>query len=72
MAVPQTRYPGFMLRQLAYTGLTRAKKRCAIISAQSALQTYVQNEERVRRVTFLADMAQEIAIVPDSAVVTQE
>jgi exodeoxyribonuclease V alpha subunit len=55
MAVPTTRHD-FMLRQLAYTGLTRAEKFCAIVSAQSALQTYVQNEERVRRVTFLGDM----------------
>jgi exodeoxyribonuclease V alpha subunit len=55
LALPTTR-PDFMLRQLAYTGLTRAEKLCAIVSAQSALQTYVQNEERVRRVTFLGDM----------------
>lgn len=55
LAVPTTRRD-FMLRQLAYTGLTRAEKFCAIVSAQSALQTYVQNEERVRRVTFLGDM----------------
>jgi exodeoxyribonuclease V alpha subunit len=55
LAIPATR-PDFMLRQLAYTGLTRAKTYCVLISAQSALQTYVQNEERVRRVTFLGDM----------------
>lgn len=55
LAVPATR-PDFMLRQLAYTGLTRAKTNCVLISAQSALQSYVQNEERVRRVTFLGDM----------------
>jgi exodeoxyribonuclease V alpha subunit len=55
LAVPATRRD-FMLRQLAYTGLTRAEKYCAIVSAQSALQTYVQNEERVRRVTFLGAM----------------
>jgi exodeoxyribonuclease V alpha subunit len=55
LALPTTR-PDFMLRQLAYTGLTRAKTYCVLISAQSALQTYVQNEERVRRVTFLGDM----------------
>lgn len=55
LALPTTR-PDFMLRQLAYTGLTRAKTHCVLISAQSALQTYVQNEERVRRITFLGDM----------------
>jgi exodeoxyribonuclease V alpha subunit len=55
LAVPTTR-PDFMLRQLAYTGLTRAKTHCVILSAQLALQTYVQNEERVRRVTFLGQM----------------
>ena len=55
MAVPTTR-PNFMLRQLAYTGLTRAKTYCVLISAQSALHAYVENEERVRRVTFLGEM----------------
>lgn len=57
MATPMTN-PNFMMRQLAYTGLTRAKKYCVIISASSALRNYVENEERVRRVTFLAWMIQ--------------
>ncbi len=65
LAIPTTR-PDFMLRQLAYTGLTRAKTYCVLISAQSALQTYVQNEERVRRVTFLGDMLRNR--VPQTAV----
>jgi exodeoxyribonuclease V alpha subunit len=63
LAVPTTRRD-FMLRQLAYTGLTRAEKSCAIVSAQSALQTYVQNEERVRRVTFLGDMLRNLQVEP--------
>ncbi|MEI2691548.1 MAG: ATP-dependent RecD-like DNA helicase [Anaerolineae bacterium] len=64
LALPTTR-PDFMLRQLAYTGLTRAKTYCALLSAQSALQTYVQNEERVRRVTFLGDMLRNLQVEPD-------
>jgi exodeoxyribonuclease V alpha subunit len=63
LAIPTTR-PDFMLRQLAYTGLTRAKTYCVLISAQSALQTYVQNEERVRRVTFLGDMLRNLQVEP--------
>ena len=63
MAIPGT-HQGFMLRQLAYTGLTRAKKYCAVVSAQSALQAYVQNEERVRRITFLADMIRNLVPKP--------
>jgi exodeoxyribonuclease V alpha subunit len=63
LALPTTR-PDFMLRQLAYTGLTRAKTYCVLISAQSALQAYVQNEERVRRVTFLGDMLRNLQVEP--------
>ncbi len=64
MVTPFT-HPNFMLRQLPYTGLTRAKKYCIIISAQSALRTYVENEERVRRVTFLAKMINELLLPAD-------
>jgi exodeoxyribonuclease V alpha subunit len=63
LALPTTR-PDFMLRQLAYTGLTRAKTYCVLISAQSALQSYVQNEERVRRVTFLGEMLRNLQVEP--------
>lgn len=48
----------FMTRQLVYTAETRAKKEVHIFSAGSALHTYVTNEERVRRTTFLADLVE--------------
>ena len=54
---PKSRH-SFMTRQLVYTAETRAKKEVHIFSAGSALQTYVQNEERVRRTTFLADLVE--------------
>jgi len=44
----------FMLRQLAYTGLTRAKKYCLVLQAPGAVEAYASNEERVRRYTNLA------------------
>jgi ATP-dependent exoDNAse (exonuclease V) alpha subunit len=46
----------FMLRQLAYTGLTRAKQYCLVIQAPGALEAYASNEERVRRYTNLAEL----------------
>jgi exodeoxyribonuclease V alpha subunit len=52
-------YEGFMLRQLVYTGLTRAKQTAVIITANTALERYVQNAQRVRRFTHLASMIQE-------------
>lgn len=54
---PRSR-PSFMTRQLVYTAETRAKKEVHVFSAGSALHTYVTNEERVRRTTFLADLVQ--------------
>jgi exodeoxyribonuclease V alpha subunit len=48
----------FMTRQLVYTAETRAKKEVHVFSAGSALHTYVTNEERVRRTTFLADLVE--------------
>jgi exodeoxyribonuclease V alpha subunit len=60
LALPTT-YPAFMLRQLAYTGLTRARQSCTVLSAGPALRTYVENEERVRRVTFLGDLIRQAA-----------
>ena len=52
---PRSRH-SFMTRQLVYTAETRAKREVHIFSAGSALHTYVTNEERVRRTTFLADL----------------
>ena len=52
MLVPGT-HEGFELRQLAYTGLTRAKKFAHLVSTENALQRYVGNTERVRRYTNL-------------------
>lgn len=54
--ITPTTHPNHMMRQLAYTGLTRAKKRCIILTTQSAVRTYVENEKRVRRNTFLSDL----------------
>jgi len=54
---PRSRH-SFMTRQLVYTAETRAKKEVHIFSAGSALHTYVTNEERVRRTTFLADLVE--------------
>lgn len=54
---PKSRH-SFMTRQLVYTAETRAKKEVHIFSAGSALYTYVTNEERVRRTTFLADLVE--------------
>lgn len=59
MVVPST-HEGFELRQLAYTGLTRAKKFAHVISCQNALQRYVGNTERVRRYTQLASFLDEV------------
>jgi exodeoxyribonuclease V alpha subunit len=44
----------FALRQLPYTGLTRAKKYALMLCANDALKHYVENEERIRRYTLLA------------------
>lgn len=61
LAVPITR-PDFMLRQLLYTGLTRASRYCALAATRSALPAYVQNEERVRRATLLGQMIRSRAL----------
>ena len=58
LLIPMTR-PNFMLRQLAYTGLTRAKEYCMILSTSRALPTYIQNEERIHRHTCLKEMMEE-------------
>lgn len=46
----------FMLRQLVYTGATRAKKFLALIVVQDALNMCARNENRLRRNTNLAQM----------------
>jgi len=51
-----TTYEGFMLRQLVYTGLTRAKEYCMVLSAANAMYKYVTNEQRVRRYTLLKEL----------------
>lgn len=55
--VPRS-HPNMMTRQWVYTAETRARKEVHIFSAGSALHTYVTNEERVRRTTFLADLVE--------------
>ena len=62
MLVP-TVFEGFRLRQLAYTGLTRAKKFAHLASTENALQQYVGNTERVRRYT---DLARHVGVVHNS------
>ena len=52
MLVPATRET-FELRQLAYTGLTRAKKFAHVVTSGGALARYVKNEQRVHRYTNL-------------------
>ena len=46
----------FMLRQLAYTGVTRAKKFLALIVVQDALNMCARNQNRLRRNTNLSQM----------------
>ena len=44
----------FAMRQLPYTGLTRAREYCLVITANNALEKYLENEARVRRNTNLS------------------
>jgi exodeoxyribonuclease V alpha subunit len=46
----------FYLRQLPYTGITRAAKYCAVIAGQGAMQKYVNGSNRVLRQSMLAEL----------------
>lgn len=46
----------FQTRQLLYTGITRFKEYCLVLSAQNAVERYAKNEKRVRRYTQLASI----------------
>lgn len=54
--MPLVGYEDFMLRQLPYTAITRAKKYVLVITANSALDRYIANEARVRRYTRLGEI----------------
>jgi exodeoxyribonuclease V alpha subunit len=53
MIVPHL-WPAFELRQLIYTGVTRAKKYCLVITPYGAIEKYIKNEKRLHRNTKLA------------------
>lgn len=53
--VPLTR-EDFMLRQLIYTGVTRAAKYCKLLVQGDALHRYVKNESKLRRFSMLAGL----------------
>lgn len=59
-----TAYEPFMLRQLPYTGITRAKEYCLVIGVGNALDRYAGNEKRVRRHTLLDTMIKTALQVP--------
>lgn len=55
LVLPNT-YDMFYLRQLPYTGITRAAKFCSVIAAQGAMARYVNSTNRVIRQSMLADL----------------
>ena len=54
--MPLVGYEDFMLRQLPYTAITRAKKYVLVFTANRALDRYIENEARVRRYTRLGEL----------------
>ena len=49
----------FQTRQLLYTGITRFKEYCLVLSSRDAVAKYASNEKRVRRYTQLASIMAE-------------
>lgn len=49
-------YHEFYLRQLVYTGITRAEEVCVVITQGNALHQYVINDKKIRRTSLLAEM----------------
>ena len=59
MIVPHL-WPDFELRQLIYTGVTRARKYCLIITPYGAIEKYIKNETRLHRNTKVAKRLQNV------------
>lgn len=49
-------YKKFFLRQLVYTGITRAEQFCTVLNQGNALHSYVINEEKLRRMSLFSKM----------------
>ena len=53
--IPTTR-PDFTLRQLIYTGVTRAAEYCKVLAEGNVIERYVTNETRLRRFSMLSGL----------------
>jgi len=51
-------WPGFELRQLVYTGITRARQYCLVLTPYGAIEKYIKNEMRLHRNTMVAERLQ--------------
>lgn len=49
-------YKEFFLRQLIYTGVTRASEICILVDVENSLHYYVENTKKLRRKSLLGEM----------------
>jgi exodeoxyribonuclease V alpha subunit len=49
-------YEEFYLRQLIYTGITRASDVCTVLDIRGSMHRYIINEKKLRRTSLLSEM----------------
>ena len=48
-------HKAMLKRNLVYTGVTRAKKRCCVLQDDNAMKIAISTEDEYQRITFLAE-----------------